>query len=121
MAITVSTNYYQGSVTLPTGYINPTNPSLPAGEQSSSGFVTDILASLVDNSDPIIGAGNLVAQVTAYFNATFAPDVLGLDAAKIIDVNISITKAVREKDSPIFQTGTDKYIVQTDIKYVTTP
>jgi hypothetical protein len=125
MAVTLTTAYLVGAVTLPAGYTNPTLPQLPAGTQESSGFggtSSPVLlpAATIDNVDPIVGAGNMITDIETYITGTFIPDVLGLDTTKTINMNVTVIKEFR---SPIadFTTGTAQYDIQTSILYVVTP
>ncbi|MHC4728823.1 MAG: hypothetical protein ACYS17_16520 [Planctomycetota bacterium] len=117
MAIT-STGAFGSNATLPTGYTNPTLPTIST--PADRGVYTVDLAGTAANADPVVGAGNVISALETQFNATHAINVLKLDATATVTAALTITSIVRMNDgddSSQFESGTEVYRCQVSYIY----
>jgi hypothetical protein len=118
--ITVNSTFARG--VFHTGYSNPALPSLPAGTSITSSYEISLAESGISNVDPDTGADNLLAAVESDFSSRYAPDVLGLDAAQTVDVNLTVRRVTPSGNrSAIFEVIDPVYLVAVEVEYVVTP
>ena len=91
---------------IPDDYVPTTLPALtdPQKVQDS----TTITATLVDGVDEDTTLGNIVTELTTYLNASYYPNILKLDAAKTIAVNIDVFKIERIRSANDLVSGTEQ-------------
>jgi hypothetical protein len=117
MAITATANFGE-NVVLPSGYTNPTLPTISSPADNGS-YQVD-LAATAANADPVVGAGNVIAALETQFEATHAISVLKLDATATITAALTITSIRRMNDgddSSQFESGTEVYRCNVSYSY----
>ena len=109
MAIT-ATGAFGPNVTLPTGYTNPTLPTISTPADSGT-YLVDLAASAA-NADPAVGAANVLAALETEFETVQAITTLKLDATLTITGALTITAIKRVNDgdaTSTFKSGTEVY------------
>jgi hypothetical protein len=117
MAITATANF-STRVTLPTGYTNPTLPTIST--PADSGAYTVDLAATAANADPVVGAGNVISALETDFEGTYAVNTLKLNAASTITAALTISSIERINDgddTSQFKSGTEVYRCQVRYTY----
>jgi hypothetical protein len=117
MAITATGNF-GANVVLPTGYTNPTLPTIST--PADSGIYTVDLAATAANVDPEIGAANVISALETDFEGTYAINTLKLDATLTITAALTITSIKRMNDgddSSQFEAGTEVYRCNVSYQY----
>jgi hypothetical protein len=108
MAITATGNF-GANVVLPTGYTNPTLPTISTAADSGT-YSVDLLATAA-NVDPEVGALNVLTALEADFEGAQATR-LHLNAAATVTAAVTITAIKRMNDgddTSQFKSGTEQY------------
>ena len=117
MAITTNVRINQNANDgIPNTYVPATLPAISGTIKGQS--KTNIDCSLVENATEATALSNLTTELQTYLTNTFFDDVLHLDAADTITVNVTVTKIERTRtEANDLKPGTEVYAVSFNYEY----